>query len=60
VPPRDLLRKLRALTTSAPSEAAFFEDGGVRYRVRVTIDREPVPAPPSRAAETVPATVSAR
>ena len=36
----DLLRKLRALTTNAPSEAAFFEADGVRYRVRVTIEKD--------------------
>lgn len=36
----DLLRKLRALTTSDPAEAAYFEEGGKRYRVRVSIERE--------------------
>ena len=36
----DLLRKLRALTTNAPSEAAFFEVDGARYRVRVTIEKD--------------------
>jgi len=45
VPPRELLRKLRALTTNAPEEAAFFEENGVRYRVRVTVDRESTMSP---------------
>ena len=40
VPPRDLLRRLRALTTNSPAEAAYFEENGVCYRVRVQIDRE--------------------
>lgn len=30
--------KIRALTTSDPAEAAFFEVGGKRYRVRIEID----------------------
>ena len=34
----DLLRKLRALTTNAPGEAAYFDSDGRRYRVRVTIE----------------------
>lgn len=36
----DLLRRLRALTTSDPAEAAYFEEDGARYRVRVSIERE--------------------
>lgn len=59
VPPRQLLRKLRALTTNTPNEAAFFEEEGVRYRVRVTIDHESVDAPSLSAAE-VSVTVAAR
>lgn len=39
----DLLRRLRALTTSRVDEAAYFESGDRRYRVQVTItpDGEP-------------------
>jgi methionyl-tRNA formyltransferase len=37
----DLLRRLRALTTSDPAEAAYFEADGARFRVRVSIEREP-------------------
>jgi hypothetical protein len=33
----DLLRRLRALTTSRLDEAAYFESGDRRYRVQVTI-----------------------
>lgn len=40
IPPRDLLQKLRALTTNSPGEAAWFEEDGARYRVRVTVERE--------------------
>lgn len=36
----DLLRKLRALTTNRPEEAAYFTVGTTRYRVRVTITPE--------------------
>ena len=36
-PVRDVLRQLRALTTSRPDEAAFFEVDGVRYRIQVSI-----------------------
>src|SRR5688500_2172135 len=36
----DLLRKLRALTTNSPSEAAFFEADGERYSVRVMIEKD--------------------
>lgn len=35
-----LLRRLRALTTNRVEEAAYFESGGVRYRVQVHIRRE--------------------
>jgi methionyl-tRNA formyltransferase len=40
MPGRQFLNKLRALTTSSPSEAAYFEEDGARYRVRVAIQRE--------------------
>jgi methionyl-tRNA formyltransferase len=36
----DLLRRLRALTTSRVDEAAYFETNGRRYRVQVTITPE--------------------
>ena len=36
----ELLRRLRALTTSDPAEAAYFEADGSRFRIRVSIDRE--------------------
>ncbi len=36
----DTLRRLRALTTSDPGEAAYFEQGGKRYWVQVTITPE--------------------
>jgi methionyl-tRNA formyltransferase len=38
----DLLRRLRALTTSRLDEAAYFETGERRYRVQVTITPEAV------------------
>ena len=38
----DLLRQLRALTTSRLDEAAYFETGERRYRVQVTITPEAV------------------
>jgi methionyl-tRNA formyltransferase len=43
----DLLRRLRALTTSRLDEAAYFDSGGRRFRVQVTIvpDAEPGRAP---------------
>lgn len=37
---RDLIRKLRALTTSRPSEAAFYEEDGKRFRIQVVISEE--------------------
>jgi methionyl-tRNA formyltransferase len=37
VPAADLLRRLRALTTDRLDEAAYFEAGGLKYRVQVTI-----------------------
>lgn len=37
---RELLRKLRALTTDRVSEAAWFRSGGKRYRVQVEITPE--------------------
>lgn len=40
VPAGDLLRRLRALTTSRAEEAAYFEIGERRYRVQVTITPE--------------------
>jgi methionyl-tRNA formyltransferase len=42
----ELLRRLRALTTSDVKEAAFFEVAGRRYRVRVSIQVEPSGATP--------------
>jgi methionyl-tRNA formyltransferase len=36
---RALLDRLRALTTNSPAEAAYFEENGVRYRIRVTIEK---------------------
>lgn len=41
VRPKDLLRRLRALTTSRVDEAAYYEVDGVRYRVQVVIHEEP-------------------
>jgi len=43
VAPRDLLRRLRALTTNDPGEAAWFEEDGRRWRVQVRISPEPEP-----------------
>jgi methionyl-tRNA formyltransferase len=40
VPAGDLLRRLRALTTSRIDEAAYFEADGRRYRVQVRIEEE--------------------
>ncbi len=40
VPVGRVLDRLRALTTSRRDEAAYFEHGGARYRVRVEIERE--------------------
>lgn len=37
VTPRELLRKLRALTTNDPGEAAYYEEDGRRFRVQVSI-----------------------
>lgn len=37
----DLIRRLRALTTSAISEAAYYEVGDRRYRIQVKIQEEP-------------------
>jgi methionyl-tRNA formyltransferase len=37
---RDLLRRLRALTTNRIEEAAFFEEEGRRFRVQVSIHEE--------------------
>jgi methionyl-tRNA formyltransferase len=39
-PVEDILRRLRALTTNNVAEAAYFEVGGRRYRVQVTITPE--------------------
>lgn len=36
----DLLRKLRALTTNRPDEAAYFEQNGTRFRIRVEIEED--------------------
>lgn len=37
--PRTILRKLRALTTDRWSEAAYFEEDGIRYLARIEIER---------------------
>lgn len=36
----DLIRKLRALTTSRRAEAAYFEEAGKRFRIQVVIHEE--------------------
>ncbi len=46
-PVEDVLRRLRALTTSRPDEACYFEQGGRRYRVQVTLTEEAPPAAPA-------------
>lgn len=38
----DLLLRLRALSTNQWDEAAYYEQDGVRYRVRVTVREEPI------------------
>lgn len=40
IPARELIRKLRALTTNDIAEAAYFEQGGERYRVQVDIEKD--------------------
>jgi methionyl-tRNA formyltransferase len=47
VPPRDLLRRLRALTTSRVEEAAYFEQAGRRFRLQLTVVEEHHPEPDS-------------
>ena len=37
---RDLIRKLRALTTNRHAEAAYFEEAGKRFRIQVVIHEE--------------------
>ena len=62
---RELLRRLRALTTNTPAEAAWFEADGERWRVQVRFERaaameresqkdvtQPAPAPPKDQAVT--------
>ncbi len=41
ISPADLLRKLRALTTNDPSEAAFFDVDGQRFHVQINIEEAP-------------------
>jgi len=41
----DLLRRMRALTTSRWDEAAYFEADGRRYRVQVSVREEPIDPP---------------
>ena len=36
----DLIRRLRALTTNSPDEAAYYEADGERYRIQVVIQRD--------------------
>ncbi|MEX1124457.1 MAG: formyltransferase family protein, partial [Acidimicrobiia bacterium] len=43
-PVKDILRRLRALTTNHVEEAAYFEMNGRRYRVQVSITPEVEPA----------------
>lgn len=45
---RDLLRRLRALTTNRREEAAYFEEAGRRYRIQVaiTLDEDSSPDTP--------------
>ncbi|MCQ3930995.1 MAG: hypothetical protein DPW16_11105 [Chloroflexi bacterium] len=38
--PRELLRKLRALTTNSVDEAAYFREGEKTYRIQVTITED--------------------
>ncbi len=40
IAPRELLKRLRAFTTNQTGEAAYFEEGGRRYRVQVRIEEE--------------------
>lgn len=40
VPPIDLFRRLRALTTNNTSEAAYYEVAGKRYRIQVNITED--------------------
>ncbi len=47
---RHTLRRLRALTTNSWDEAAYFEEGGQRYRVRVVIQPAEVTGEERRAA----------
>ena len=46
VPVKDVLRTIRALTTNDVEEAAYFETGGRRYRVQVTIVPDELPTAP--------------
>ena len=43
---RELLARLRALTTDRLDEAAYFQTDGTRHRVQIEITREPDPASP--------------
>lgn len=43
VSPGELLRRLRALTTNAIAEAAYYDCDGKRYRVQVQITEEEIP-----------------
>lgn len=40
MPAGELIRRLRALTTSDPAEAAWFERDGRRFRIRVAIEED--------------------
>lgn len=40
VPPKDFLKQLRALTTNNIDEAAWFEEGGKKWRVQVRVEEE--------------------
>jgi methionyl-tRNA formyltransferase len=39
---RDLIRRLRALTTNSIGEAAYYEENGKRYRLQIYIQEEPI------------------
>ena len=45
---RQIVDLLRALTTSDPSESAWFRDSGSLYRLQVTLIKEPEAHPESR------------
>ena len=48
MPVREVLRRLRGLTTNRIGEAAVVEEAGVRYRVQVRVEPDPPDAPRPR------------